>query len=166
MAPQILGLAGTRLVLVGTALRGMPGAPSRAFSSCRVLPHVHRRFLQCLMVEYTFLGSHNSVDDHCCSTHADGKVAAQQVRHVCRVVVTTDDVRHAERSGTTYHTASVANSQRHHQVTVAHLQWLFTQVSICKCYKQFVKLVIFWDDSSKHCYCVSLHMQSFWQLGH
>ncbi len=51
LAPQILGLAGTRLVLVGTALRGMPAAPSRAFSSCRVLQHVHGRFLQCLMVE-------------------------------------------------------------------------------------------------------------------
>ncbi len=82
---------------------------------------------------------------HCTALHctADGKVAAQQVRHVCRVAVTTDDVRHAELSGMTYHTASVANSRRHHQVTVAHLQWLFTQVSICKCYKQFVKLVIF-----------------------
>ncbi len=55
------------------------------------------------------LATHNSMGDPCCTTHANTKVAAQQVRHDCNVVVTTDDIRHADLSGITKHTVSVAS---------------------------------------------------------
>ena len=61
------------------------------------------------MVELTFLGSQLSGHSLLHTTHADEKVAAQQVCHVCSVVVTTDNVRHAKLSGMTNHTVSVAS---------------------------------------------------------